>query len=229
MESQKINQIEQKQQSCVGLALQNDTSGQKALAVELYDRFHAMKTWGKEPESLESIIRIFKKDIQNFTSEQVLKAISLHSQRSQEFPTVTDIIGIIQRNGKPPLKESDIIAIRKKEIKTKSDWQMLAEWDAQQRNGWDDSSDNLAAVAENEKLRAELKAAKSEISRLNEIMRLDDLRKAYTPPQPKVDKVQNTIDAMKAEGYPESDIQEFLASLTAMPQVMPNFQRVLES
>src|SRR4051812_42867699 len=105
----------QKQQLCVAstsaIALRDDYDGQKKLAVELYDRFHAMKTYGKEPESLEGITRIFKRALSAFSVDHILRAVSTHAQRSQEFPTVADIVGLIRRNGRPPLTESQYIAI----------------------------------------------------------------------------------------------------------------------
>jgi hypothetical protein len=209
-------------------ALANNPASQDKLDELLVTCLAMQKLYGRSVENTEIVIRMFHKLLANQPAEKVTKAFEAWLLKSQEFPTPADIISLIQRNGKPPLKESDIIAIRKKdgEHRTKADWQMLAEWDAQQHIGWDDTnSDNLAAVAEIEKLRKELAAAKVEISRLQEILRLDDLRKNYTPPKHK-DKVQNTLNLMKAECYPESDIQEFLASLTAVPQAIPNFQRV---
>lgn len=218
-EDNQTNLTEQRQQSCAVLGLKDDLQGQKALAVELYDRFHAMKTWGKEPESLESIIRIFKKDLWRFTADEILEAISLHSQRSQEFPTVYDITNLIMRDGKPPIKESDIIAIRQKdgELRTRAEWNLLREWDEQQQTGQSsfvDTDKEIATMRENERLRKELADAKKEIARLNEILRVDSFKRDYTPPTPsKQDKIQNTIDALKADGCSDLEIQEFLASL----------------
>lgn len=214
----QTNLTEQKQQSYGGLVLRDDTEGQKALAVELYDRFHAMKTFGKEPESLESITRIFKKDLWRFTAEEILEAISTHSQRSQEFPTVADITGLIKRKGKPPIRESDIIAIRKKdgEFRTRAEWDMLRLWDAQQQEGWDSDGDEErinASLQENIRLRKELATAKNEIFRLNEMLRLERLRndQPITSNKP-VNKIERTVQAMKEYGAKQSDIDVFLAT-----------------
>lgn len=179
-----------------------------------------MKTYGKESESFESIIYTFNKDLADYPLEKIMMAIKTHSQRSSEFPTVADIVLLIRNNGRPPLKESDIIAIRKKEgeYRTRAEWAMLREWEAQQSEAWQPTgSDSVVAVVENERLRKELADAKKENSRLQEIMRLDDLRKSYIPPAPPKaqDKIQSTINAMKADGRTDSDIEEFINSLTA--------------
>lgn len=203
-----------------GLPINQVPDAKKALATELYHRFHSMKTYGKEPESLESIIAIFANDLADYPLEKIMMAIKTHSQRSSEFPTIADIVLLIRNNGRPLLKESDIIAIRKKdgEHRTRAEWAMLREWESQQSEAWQSTgSDSVVAVAENERLRKELAEAKKENSRLQEIMRLDDLRKNYIPPAPPKpqDKIQNTINAMKAQGYTDSDIEEFINSLTA--------------
>ncbi len=79
-----------------------------------YRRFHAIKTYGKEPESLDSIIEGFDCDLAGYPAEKSLLAIKTHSQRSQEFPTTADIIGLIRRNGRPPLTEAQFVAINRK-------------------------------------------------------------------------------------------------------------------
>lgn len=160
----------------MALALIDDEEGKKALAVELYDRFHAMKTYGKEPESLESIIRIFKKDLAKYPTEKILKAISTHAERNDEFPTVSDISGLIKRNGRAPIKESDIISIRKKEV---CDWsraegQLVEEWNRQQREVWhdvDDAQRQSDIQQENLRLRNKVKELESEIKRAWDVVR----------------------------------------------------------
>lgn len=179
-----------------------------------------MKTYGKEPESLESIIRIFTRDLGHFPADKVMKAISVHSQRSQEFPTVSDIVGLIKRKGKPPLKESDIISIRKKdgEFRTPEEWQMLREWDNEQQEGWSDEPDpvkDAATLAENIRLRAELTALKAEYQRLGDMLKAEREGKPLPPPRPLKtahtleEKIKNTIAQMKADGAHQEDIDQF--------------------
>lgn len=211
------NQIEQRKQSFGGLALQFDSEGQKQIAVELYDRFHAMKTYGKEPESLESIIRIFKKDLSNYPTQAIMKAISIHSQRSQEFPTVSDISGIIKRKGRPPIKESDVIAVRKKDgqDRTPDDWALLREWDEQQRHeefGEEIAVEDYTRLKdETIRLRLQIKELQNENKRLAQLLRNEQLKNS----QPKEsisqdERLENTVKHMRETGAPESDINDFV-------------------
>ena len=176
-----------------------------------------MKTWGKEPESLEGIIRTFSRDLAEYPAEKILKAISTHARRSQEFPTTADIDGLIKRNGRPPLKESDIIAIRKKdwEDRTAAECQMLRDWDEQQQTGWDDyQPDPMRAERhreENNRLREEIDALKAENRRLAGL--LADAKRQ--PPESKITqdvRIQNTINWMKETGASQMDIENFIAS-----------------
>ena len=177
-----------------------------------------MKTYGKEPESLSSITATMLSDLSEFPPESILRAFKTHAQRNQEFPTTADIIGLIKRNGRPPLKESDIIAIRKKEVCdwTRAEAEMVEEWQAQQQDGWRDFADPLkdeATLQENLRLRGELGQLRQEVRRLTELLAETRREKRLDPPKPSHrEKVENTIRAMKAEGAPAQDIQLFAES-----------------
>jgi hypothetical protein len=206
------------------IALRQDTDGQITVAKEIHARFHAMKTYGKEPESLESITTTMLKDLADFPKDQIALAFKIHAQRSVEFPTTADIVGLIKRKGKPPLKESDIIAIRKKdgEHRTREDWGMLTEWDAQQNESFpefaDDTAKHDALLADNISLRRQLASAKDEISRLSNL--LTEARVANGIEQPKPDmqtKIDRTAKHMRETGAPQENIDEFLLSNGVTP------------
>lgn len=216
---------EQKQQSCevlpaFKLPIKQAPEGQQAVAVEIYNRFHAMKTYGKEPESLDGITRTLLKDLADFPAEKILKAFSVHATRSQEFPTTCDIVGLIKRNGRPPLKESDVIAVRKKdgEDRTQADWQLLREWEAQQREGFEEdfSEEKQASlISDNARMRTQIQAQQAEIERLGRLV--NKLRFERNEPQglaspmlaDKQTKIQRTLDFMRQTNTPESDIKQF--------------------
>ncbi len=177
-----------------------------------------MKTWGKEPESLEGIIRTFSRDLAEYPAEKILKAISTHARRSQEFPTTADIDGMIKRNGRPPLRESDIIAIRKKsgEDRSAAEWQMLRDWEMQQQTGWDDYQPDPTRAErhreENNRLREEIDALKAENRRLAGL--LADAKRQ--PPESKITqdvRIQNTINWMKETGASQYEIDQFIQSM----------------
>lgn len=94
--------------------------------------------YGKQPENIATINKLFHTILGNYEAEKAVKAFEIWIGRSQEFPTPADIISLIKRNGKPPLMESDIIAINKKDgaSRTRAEWQMLREWGEEQSGGW---------------------------------------------------------------------------------------------
>lgn len=147
-----------------------------------------MKVYGKEPESLQSIIPLFIESLSDFTLEQIQAAFKLYARRSDEFPTRSDIVGLIERNGKPPLKKEVYVAISKKdpEFRSDDDWQYLREYEAEQNKDFSaseyrDNHRKLEDRQENLRLRDELEKAKKEIARLGEIIRPNLLAlKGYT-------------------------------------------------
>lgn len=171
--------------------------------------------YGRAPESAETVERLFQNLLAPYPADKAIRAFEVWLERSQEFPTPADIIGIIKRNGKPPLKESDIIAIRKKdgEDRDGTEWRMLREWDEQQSEGWDDVSSPVkdqATLQENIRLREEVRGLRDEVKRLASSLKAEQNRKL---PEPTYDeKVERTVKFMREIGAPEADIQAFLAA-----------------
>lgn len=151
-------------------------------------------------------------------------ALETWLQRSQEFPTPADIIGLIQRNGKPPLKESDIITIRKKdgELRTPDEWAMLREWDKQQMAGWDDAPSaekQEATMHENFALRRQVKELEQKVRELSDTLHRERIAKgAEAPKQSEQDKIMRTVAEMRRSGVSEQAIQEFMSQYPAMQQ-----------
>ena len=164
-----------------------------------------MKTYGKEPESLNSIIQTMLSDLAEYPIEKIMLAFKTHAVRSSEFPTTADLVGLIKRNGRPPLKESDVIAIRKKDgqDRTREDWDTLKAWDAQQSEEWEGGNpfkkqDNMDEICR-------LKAKISDLEK--------EVKRAWAYQIPKKEekcKVQKTIDYLKSINAPQSDIDSFL-------------------
>lgn len=200
-----------------GLALIDNPDGQEEIAKEIHARFHAMKTYGKEPESLASITSTMLKDLIEFPAEKILLAFKTHAQRNEEFPITAALINLIKRNGKPPLKESDIIAIRKKdgEDRTRAEWDMLREWDSQQQEGWQEYADpqkDAANLAETIRLRQELMDAKAESRRLADLLHEERMRKGIEKPKPSLnEKINRTVEEMRKSGATQEAIDEFLS------------------
>lgn len=205
-------------------ALAHDESGQNKLALELHARFHSMKTYGKEPESLTAITAIFLRDLSDFPVEKILKAITLHSRRSEEFPTVSNIYGIIKRNGKPPLSKEIYISISKKagEYRNKADWDYMQDYEAEQRQEYsgfegDGEEENKANFLQQENLilRQKTKEQEREITRLGLMLR--DARNQPHAPKTEItmqERIKNTMSYMRDVGAPTEEFAEFTATIS---------------
>lgn len=213
---------EQKPQSCAvlqpsKLPIQTSPDGQKAVVLEIYQRFHAMKTWGKEPESLDGITQTMLRDLAPYPAEKILKAFSTHATRSGEFPTSFDLVSLIKRNGKPPIKESDVIAVRKKdgEDRTPSDWQLLRDWEDQNSDGWEEEPEPVKLQAkqdENLALRAKIRRLEADNERMGQEL-LNLKRFAPRDPVAPENKAYNTLRFMKQNGVSEAELEETAKSL----------------
>lgn len=172
------------------------------------------KLYGKDPESLGSVTQVFRAVLANYPAKSVIRAFELWMERSQEFPTPSDIAGIIKRKGKPPLSREVYISLSKKdpEHRTSEDWRFLREYEAEQQQEYaDDFADpakEQASLQENIRLRGEVNNLKAEIHRLGELLREERERKRPDPTPD--DKVQRTVSFMRQSGADESDIAAFM-------------------
>ena len=197
------------------LALRESSESRDKLTDLLEGCFVLQKMYGRAPESTATVERLFQTMLAPYPAGKVIRAFEAWLERSQEFPTPADIIGLIKRNGKPPLKESDIIAIRKKdgEDRDGTEWRMLREWDEQQSEGWDDvpsPEKDQATLQENIRLREEVKQLREETKKLAGLLEAEKNRKA---PEPTLDeKIQRTVKWMRDTGAPELEINDFIAT-----------------
>lgn len=155
--------------------MSDDLEGKKALVVEIHDRFHAMKTWGKDPGSLESITRVFLKDLAQYPIQQIMQAMSIYCQKNDEFPTSGAIARLIRFKGKEPISHAEFLSAEKIDPyhRKQADWDIIEGYKAQQRDdyGWDDSgSRQKIDLAENLRLREQVKMLEAENERLSRIL-----------------------------------------------------------
>jgi hypothetical protein len=197
------------------LALRENRSAQTQLDALLLGCFTVQRIYGKEPDSLVAVNQVFHNVLGGLPGDQVVRAFQLWMQRSQEFPTPADIVGIVKRKGRPPLKESDIIAIRKKdgENRTREEWAMLREWEDQQSETFSEFTDQRAGEAmlqENVRLRQETSILRREVERLTHLLGEARRAKSLEKPQPSVmERVTRTVDEMRRSGASEADIELF--------------------
>lgn len=177
--------------------------------------FVMQKVYGRQPENVEVINQTFHSVLGKYPANAVIRAFELWLERSQEFPTPADIVGLIKRNGRPPLSQALYVAIQKKdgERRTPEDWQYLREYEAAQREDFDGPRDTRYAEEmnrENQRLRAELTNLRNENKRLAALLQDARTAKRFEPTAPKVEeRVRATVTAMRQAGAPESDIELF--------------------
>ena len=100
--------------------------------------FALQKLYGRSVENTKGIIQIFHRLLSDYPAEKVIKAFEKWIERSQEFPTPADIIGLIKRNGKPPYERSRYIAIMKKDglERSREEWDYVRAYEAELQDGF---------------------------------------------------------------------------------------------
>jgi hypothetical protein len=173
---------------------------------------------------METMAHGFVAMLGDYPAEKVKKAFMTHVQREEELPTLAGIINLIKRNGRPPLKESDVIAARKKhgEDRTKHDWQIIREWDALQSEEWDASPQEKAEnqKLENAKLRQEIMELRKRNDALMTQGYIDQQAqkaqeavrptfKGMTAQEAEQARHERTINEMKKRGATDDEILEY--------------------
>jgi hypothetical protein len=213
-----LNQQSLKPSQGMGLTLSQDQDAKKGLAVELFQRFQTMKTYGKDPASMSSIVDIFIRDLSDYPVDLIQKAITTHAKKSTEFPTVADIVGLIERNGKPPLSEAMYISISRKDYEDRTQEEnayfrayqkeQMAEWG---ENYTQSNPQYQDLVKDNQRLRTELREVIAENKRLGLLINKMKINKEL--PQKLVisqdDKAKKTLEYIKLNGASQEDVQKF--------------------
>ncbi len=197
------------------LALNESATSMDRLDELLAGCFALQKLYGREVANTGTVIGLFQSMLAKYPAEKVIRAFEIWLEKSQEFPTPADIIGLIKRNGNPPLSKEMFIAISKKdgEDRTPDDWQYLRDYDAEQRGeAWDDADEQKQQnlQAENTLLRQQIKKMEDDYRVLADTLSEVKMAKGIEkPPLSILEKAQRTIDAMKAAGAKDEDIKTF--------------------
>ena len=217
MEDQPKQSLKLQPKGSQGLRLSESKESKRKLDSLMMGCFASQKLYGRDPGNSEAITEMFHAMLAPYPASHCLRAFEIWLERSQEFPTPANIIGIIKRKGKPPLKESGIIAIRKKdgEFRTREEWAMLREWEAEQVEGWDlpDEQKHEAMVQENIRLRQQVRTLTAETERLSGLLHQARVAKGLEPVKPSLaERIAATVRVMRAGGASEDDIAMFEAS-----------------
>lgn len=218
MDSQPNRNLTSSPKESRGPQLSESREDQARLDNMLMGCFATQKLYGRDPGNAEAITRMFHALLGKYPAKHCFRAFELWLERSQEFPTPADIVGIIRRKGKAPLSREVYIAISKKapELRDASDWQLLREYEEEQREdviGFEDEVKADATLRENIHLRQQVKSLTAENERLADLLHQARLAKGMEQPKPsRQEQVVATVAAMRAGGAAEEDIAAFEAS-----------------
>lgn len=218
MDSQQKQNLTSQPKESRGLRLSESNENKAKLDRMMMGCFAVQKLYGRDLGNAGVITEMFHAMLGKYPATHVVRAFELWLERSQEFPTPADIIGIIKRKGKPPLSRETYIAISKKaaELRDASDWQFLREYEAEQRDevsGFEDEAKAEVTLQENVALRQQVKGLTAETKRLTDLLHQARIARGLEPVKPShAQKVAATVAAMRSGGASEEDIAAFEAS-----------------
>lgn len=94
--------------------------------------FDALKTYGKEPEQLESVKKLMHFALADYPWEKIRDALAYYFKHNSEFPAPADIVQIIERGNKPPFDKAVYTTISKKHPadRTSDEWAYMREYES---------------------------------------------------------------------------------------------------
>lgn len=132
-----INQIEQKRQSpapfeITSLPMRQDPQGKARVGEAVVLFYDALKTYGKQPEQMESVTKLFMFALADYPVQKIIDAMSFYVRHYTDFPAPADIVQIIERGNKPPLDRSVYVNLSKKQPdqRTSEEWAYMREYEA---------------------------------------------------------------------------------------------------
>jgi len=100
------------------LTLSESSKARGQMALMVSQCFDALRQYGKEPEQVEGVVRLFSLVLAPYSMKQISQAFSVYLSRYSEMPTPADIAQIIRRGGKPPFEKSVYVALCQKRERT---------------------------------------------------------------------------------------------------------------
>lgn len=156
------------------------SEGQKQLTRELYDRFNAMNTYGKDPEAIDSILATFSLDLGHIPASDVIDAVRFYCSNNNTFPTTGDIKRVLNRT------DAQLVYVKNDDLSTSATLRKLL----------------AQANARIDGLLAELVPY-----RQREVAEMRSAQCSQEAVQARIDK---TVEFMKTSGADESQVKEFL-------------------
>lgn len=120
------------------LALREDQTAKRELTNILAQCYDALKVYGKEPEQLNNLNKMFHFVLSDYPIDKIKEAFRYYLKNYTEMPAPADIARIIDRGGsKPPLDRTVYVTISKKRAdeRTSEEWAYMREYEAFQIRG----------------------------------------------------------------------------------------------
>ena len=93
--------------------------------------YDSLKVYGKEPEQLDHLNKMFHFVLADYTLDQIKDAFKFYLKRYNEMPAPADIANIIERGGKAPLDRAVYVSLTKKRAdeRTSEEWAYIREYE----------------------------------------------------------------------------------------------------
>ena len=124
-------------QGTTQLSLRDDPESKTRLNEALLMAFDALKTYGKEPEQLDSVKKLMHFALADYPWPKIQAALAYYFKHNTEFPAPADIVQIIERGNKPPFDRAVYTSISKKHPADRSseEWKYMRDYEDWNLNG----------------------------------------------------------------------------------------------
>lgn len=119
------------------LSLKDDKESKNRLNETLLMAFDALKTYGKEPEQMDSVKKLFHFALADYPWQKIREAFAYYFKNNTEMPAPADIVQIIERGNKPPFDRAVYVSISKKDANQRSseEWAYMRGYEDWMLNG----------------------------------------------------------------------------------------------
>ena len=119
-------------QGMTQLSLKDDPESKTRLNEALLMAFDALKTYGKEPEQLDSVKKLMHFALADYPWKKIQDALAFYFRYNTEFPAPADIVQIIERGNKPPFDRAVYTTLSKKHPadRTSDEWAYMREYES---------------------------------------------------------------------------------------------------
>lgn len=117
--------------------MKDDREGKARLNEVILMAFDALKTYGKEPEQLDSVKKLMHFALADYPWQKIREAFAYYFKHNTEFPAPADIVQIIDRGNKPAFERAVYVSISKKhaDMRTSAEWQYMRDYEDWNLNG----------------------------------------------------------------------------------------------